>query len=157
MGQVMVQESCLMNKKIYTIIGNPISQQRHRMGRGYSYDPNANDKKRVRLELLLKHNKVINIGSVNMFVTFYMKRPKSHYRSGKFADMLKKDAPIFHIKKTDIDNLLNFIMDCCNGIIYKDDSQVNYLSASKIYAAKDEDPRTEITFSFIKENKNNDI
>ena len=133
-----------MKKQIYIIKGNPIPQKRHRMGRGYSYDPSAPDKKRVRLELLLKNNKVINTGPVNMFVTFYMKRPKSHYRTGKFSNMLKNDAPMQHTKKPDIDNLLKFIMDCCNGIVYKDDCQVNRCSVSKVYCEQEEEPHTEI-------------
>ena len=133
-----------MKRKTFIIKGNPIPQKRHRMGRGFSYDPSAPDKKRVRLELLLKNNKVIHTGPVNMFVTFYMKRPKSHYRTGKFSNMLKNDAPMQHTKKPDIDNLLKFIMDCCNGIVYKDDCQVNRCSVSKVYCEKDEEPHTEI-------------
>ena len=141
-----------MIKKIYTVSGNPIPQQRHRMGRGFSYDPSAPDKKRVKLELLLKNKKVINTSAVNMFVTFYMKRPKSHYRTGKYSNMLKSDAPMFHTKKPDIDNLLKFIMDCCSGIVYKDDCQVDRCSASKVYSEKGEEPRTEINI-MIQEGK----
>ena len=116
------------------------------MGRGFSYDPSAPDKKRVRLEILLANKKkFINKGPVNMWITFYMKRPKSHYRTGKFSNMLKKDAPLYHITKPDVDNLLKFVMDVC-CVLYKDDCQVHFVNASKVYCDKytDGDPRTEI-------------
>ena len=38
-----------------------------------------------------------------------------------------------HIKKPDIDNLCKAVLDAMNGIIYKDDSQVWKLTASKCY------------------------
>ena len=138
-----------MIKQKFIIMGDPIPQKRHRMGRGFSYDPSAPDKKRVRTELLLSNKKkFIHKGSVNMFITFFMKRPKGDYRSGKFSHMLNKNASLNHIKKPDIDNLLKFIMDCCNGIIYKDDSQVNRCSVTKIYCNQNgsgvKEPQTHI-------------
>ena len=137
----------MINKQKFIIKGNPIPQKRHRMGRGFSYDPSAPDKKRVRTEILLANKKkFINKGPVNMWITFYMKRPKSHYRTGKFSNMLKKDAPLYHTSKPDIDNMIKFIMDCCTGILYKDDSQVHSINASKVYCDKytEGEPRTEI-------------
>ena len=71
-----------------------------------------------------------------------MKIPKAYYRSGKYSKLLKKDAPVFHTKKPDIDNLCKFLFDCCNGVVFNDDSQIFQLSASKTYA---ELPRTEFT------------
>ena len=68
----------MINKQKFIIKGNPIPQKGHRMGRGFSYDPSAPDKKRVRTEILLANKKkFINKGPVNMWITFYMKRPKA--------------------------------------------------------------------------------
>ncbi len=36
--------------------------------------------------------------------------------------------------KPDIDNYLKSVLDGCNGIIFKDDSQVTYVTASKVYS-----------------------
>ena len=90
----------------------------------------------------MKQTKAIFCGPVSLFVHFYMKRPKSHYRTGKFSNMLKKESPMHHVTKPDIDNLAKFLLDCSNGTIIKDDSQVFQLSASKTY---DDEPRTEFT------------
>ena len=141
-----------MIKQKFIIKGDPIPQKRHRMGRGFSYDPSSKDKKITRIQLKSQQKKkFIHTGSVNMFITFFMKRPKSDYRSGKFSKYLKKDSPIYHTKKPDIDNLLKYIMDCCNGIIYKDDSQIHYVNASKVYCDQHRDPTTEIDLILNKE------
>ena len=132
----------MKNKQTFIVPGNPIPQKRHTMGKGYSYDPSAPDKKRVRLEILLANRKkFIHKGGVSMFITFHMKRPKNHYRTGKHSNFLKEGSPYEHTKKPDIDNMLKFLMDCCTGILFKDDSQVNHLSVMKAYTK--EKPRTE--------------
>jgi Holliday junction resolvase RusA-like endonuclease len=44
-----------------------------------------------------------------------------------------------HVKRPDRDNLLKFIQDCMNGIVYDDDSQVWNGTVKKIYG---KEPRT---------------
>jgi Holliday junction resolvase RusA-like endonuclease len=93
------------------IKGDPIPQKRHRFARGFSYDPSAKDKKIVKMQIKSQmKKKVIHNGPVSMWVTFFMKRPKSHYRTGKFKNMLKKNRAMNHTKRPDVDNLLKFIM-----------------------------------------------
>ena len=134
-----------MKKAKFTIPGKPVPQKRHRMGRGFSYDPSAPDKKRVRTELILANRlRYIHKGDVSMFITFHMQRPKSHYRTGKYKEFLKKGSPYKHTSKPDIDNLIKFIMDCCSGILYKDDNQVVNITANKQYAEKE--PKTDFVF-----------
>jgi Holliday junction resolvase RusA-like endonuclease len=48
---------------------------------------------------------------------------------------------IRHIKRPDLDNLIKFVKDCANGVLWKDDSQIISLNASKAYHP---DPQTEI-------------
>ena len=61
----------------------------------------------------------------------------------KSLSKVKKDAlkgkP--HYLRPDIDNLIKFILDSANGILYLDDAQIYTINAHKIY---DEHPRTEI-------------
>jgi len=54
----------------------------------------------------------------------------------------KRAAMPAHVKKPDADNLLKFIKDCANGILWHDDSQVNNLTARKEYG---DTPRTVLT------------
>ena len=79
-----------------------------------------------------------------------MQRPKSHYRTGKYKQLLKdgcKDI-VYHSKKPDLDNLVKLILDLCSGEnkMICDDNQVCMLFAEKKYA---EIPRTEVTISEI--------
>jgi Holliday junction resolvase RusA-like endonuclease len=38
-----------------------------------------------------------------------------------------------HVKKPDVDNMLKFLKDCCNGIVWHDDAQVTEVAAAKQY------------------------
>ena len=46
---------------------------------------------------------------------------------------LKTNLPIAHVTSPDIDNLVKFILDGMNGLIYKDDAQVVKLIVQKLY------------------------
>ncbi len=52
------------------------------------------------------------------------------------ASMPKKKlkADVQHTKKPDLDNLIKFVKDCANGVLWHDDSQVNNIQASKLYS-----------------------
>ena len=59
---------------------------------------------------------------------------KKHYRTGKFSNELKPNPPISYKIKPDIDNLLKFVMDVGNGVLWKDDSQIYKVDMEKIYS-----------------------
>lgn len=63
-------------------------------------------------------------GPVKLSMSFYFPRPKSHYRTGKNASILKDDAPAFHTTKPDADKLCRCVYDALTGVAYTDDSQV---------------------------------
>ncbi len=48
--------------------------------------------------------------------------------------------------KFDLDNLETFVLDCFNGLFYKDDRQIIKLNSTKYY---DLVPRTEITINYL--------
>ena len=55
---------------------------------------------------------------------------------------LKASAPQYHtVKRYDTDNLLKWVLDCLNGMAWKDDCQVVELYGKKEYS---DNPRTEI-------------
>lgn len=73
-------------------------------------------------------------GPVNLNLTFTLKRPRAHYRTGKHHAELRSDAPVFHPKKPDLDKLARAIMDALTtASVWKDDSQVATLHARKTY------------------------
>jgi len=63
-------------------------------------------------------------GPVKLTIRFIFSRPKSHYGSGKNAEVLKKSAPQWHIKKPDLTKLVRCTEDALKGVIWLDDSQV---------------------------------
>ena len=69
-------------------------------------------------------------GALGVRLTFYMPRPKSHYRANGF---LKTSAPmIIHNQKPDVDNLAKAVLDAMTGIqAWRDDAQVCELTVSR--------------------------
>ena len=73
-------------------------------------------------------------GPLQLIVTFYMPRPKSHYGTGKKRDVLRLDAPSFHTSKPDATKLVRAIEDAMTGIAWEDDAQVVSQVVGKVYA-----------------------
>ena len=106
------------------------------------YDPSTNDKEDFLIRCKEHWDKKTQEGPLWVQLRFNMRRPNSHYRSGKYSHILKDDAPEYHVTKPDSDNLIKFVCDALNGVFYKDDSQITRIQAVKVYA---KEPSTEIT------------
>jgi len=125
-------------EKTITIPGNPIAKKRPRFARRGKFVTTYNDQEteegRVLWEIKQQwKDPPIEKGvGVMMDVTFYMPIPES---------MPKKQRDRDHVKKPDLDNLIKFLKDVCNGTVWHDDSQVWKISAEKKY---DECPRTNV-------------
>ena len=113
---------------------NPVCQARHRGAKfGGMYDPSVKDKK-LFIELCNGYvpSEVLT-GALMVRFLFTFKRPKSHYRTGRFVGHQKLDAPVWHTGRKDIDNLCKLYLDAMNGVFYGDDGQVVELAASKAW------------------------
>lgn len=133
-----------------TVPGDPTPQQRHRhhqvKGADFvsTYDPSSKKKKEFLKQCLpFKPDKPYE-QPLRVDMVFYFSRPKSHYRTGKYAHILKDTAPMYHTSRNDADNCAKFVMDALNKVFWKDDALVSYLSVIKKY---DDNPRTEITIT----------
>ena len=83
-------------------------------------------------EVMLRHADKKLEGAFAVTLEFYLPRPKSHYRAGKFSHLLKDDAPTDHLCKGDVDNLTKTVLDQMTKMKYwKDDSQVVQLKVTK--------------------------
>ena len=71
---------------------------------------------------------------VGVFVTFRMRRPNHHFRAGSNRTFLREGYQHERPTGGDLDNLLKFIIDSMNGVIYHDDCQVVLLIANKVWA-----------------------
>jgi len=76
------------------------------------------------------------VGAFECKLTFFFRRPKSHYGKGGHV---KASAPVCHVSKPDADNLAKLVLDRITrgGRIWRDDSQVAKLSVHKFWAITD--------------------
>lgn len=135
---------------VIKVKGEPTAQKRHRSVRMGSfnrqYDPSASDKGDF-LSLVQKNapETPYNV-PLHVELQFYFSRPKSHYKTGKNAHLLKDNPPRYHVSRPDVDNLTKFVMDALNKVYWKDDSYISSLVVNKFYS---DTPRTVIEVSTI--------
>jgi Holliday junction resolvase RusA-like endonuclease len=72
-------------------------------------------------------------GALVVELFFLFPRPKSHYGTGRNAEVLRPAAPMFMQTKPDVDKCVRACLDAMKGIVYRDDSQVAGVCASKAY------------------------
>lgn len=66
-------------------------------------------------------------------VEFIMPRPKSHFRTGKNAHILRDDAPSVHFSMPDATKLVRQLEDSLTKVAWDDDSRVCEIHAYKKY------------------------
>ena len=127
-----------------SIPGNPIPLERHRsfMKKGCikQYDPQVTAK--VIFQMIMeqeikkqkKNDYLLKDAPYEITIIFEMPFPLSK-RKKKMPPL--EDIP--HTTKPDIDNLIKFVLDCGNGIIWKDDRYINSIKAKKVYS---DNPKT---------------
>jgi Holliday junction resolvase RusA-like endonuclease len=72
-------------------------------------------------------------------MVFTIARPKSHYRTGKFAHLLRDSAPVAPACTPDFSKLVRATEDAMTGIVWKDDALVvRYEESGKVYAGSSE-------------------
>jgi Holliday junction resolvase RusA-like endonuclease len=68
-------------------------------------------------------------------LTWSLRRPDSHYRTGRYADLLKDLAPIYPTSRPDVDKLTRAVLDALTkSKRIVDDSQVTDAVVRKRYA-----------------------
>lgn len=74
-------------------------------------------------------------GPLRVDITFYLPRPRYHYRTGTRSNELKPNAPVFVDKKPDLDKLVRSTGDALTtaGVI-RDDAQIACGYVEKRYA-----------------------
>jgi len=75
---------------------------------------------------------------------FVLAHPAGHFGTGRNAGTLRASAPTLHLSKPDIDNLCKLPLDALTGHLYRDDTQVTSITASKRWCDLDEQPHTTI-------------
>lgn len=76
-------------------------------------------------------------GPVHITVAVRIARPKSHYRTGRFAAILRDDAPTYAPNTPDLDKALRAIFDALTDAgVWRDDRQVVAVYATKVYDSR---------------------
>lgn len=111
----------------YIIPGQPIPLARPRFGKERVYDCQRGEKFVAGTNLRFWHkDKPLFVGPLELNIIFFM---GSTRQKG------------WHALRPDLDNLIKFVLDVMNGIVFNDDKQVVRIIAEKMY---DKEPRTEI-------------
>lgn len=130
-----------------TVLGEPKAQARHRhfqmkgVKHVQTYDPSAEKKGTFASIVQVNAPEHPLEGPLSLEINFFFHHPKCDYKSGKNSGILKDNAPEWHTKKPDVDNLVKFVQDALNKIYWRDDSIICQIIARKLYSEK---PRTEI-------------
>lgn len=98
-----------------------------------TYDPAQSKDYKADLKWqILEQNPCMMQGPVSLIVDFLMPHPQAHYNKKG----LKNNTPHYHTSKPDTDNLIKGLLDAINdtGRIWRDDSQVAVIMATKKYA-----------------------
>jgi len=134
-----------MNTFIY---GDPKGQPRARafarkMGAKHvarMYDSDVADAWKRAVDLGIEREQIVSlvdpVGAFDVKLTFFFRRPKSHYGKGGHV---KASAPVCHVSRPDADNLAKLVLDRITrgGQIWRDDSQVAKLRVEKYWAITD--------------------
>ena len=130
------------------IFGDPKGQPRARafarkMGAKHvarMYDSDEADAWKRAVDLGIEREQIVSlvdpVGAFEVKLTFFFRRPKSHYGKGGHV---KASAPVCHVSKPDADNLAKLVLDRITrgGQIWRDDSQVAKLHVEKYWAITD--------------------
>ena len=125
-----------------TIPGKPIAKTRPRFARRGKHVVTYNDQETEEGKVYLLVREQVKRpplkGPIDLWVKFFMPIPKSTSKKNREA---MEYGLIRHTKRPDLDNLIKFIKDIFNGLVWKDDSQVCHIEAVKRYG---KEPRTEV-------------
>lgn len=118
---------------ILTIPGTPIALKRPRMSGKIVYDSQAVEKQGLRWVIKSQWIQSPLEGPVALEIEFRFPIPKS-WSKKKREEILT----LPHTSTPDLDNLVKWVCDLFNNIVFKDDKQVWNVKCKKVYADKAE-------------------
>jgi Holliday junction resolvase RusA-like endonuclease len=129
-----------LRRHTFVIPWDPIPLQRARFSHGNVYDSQKHLKFRYGMELQRQfEGEEMFHGPIALHMTFYFSigpRPSKRKIEQKLLGS--------HIFRPDLDNLVKWVFDCCQNVVYKEDCIISYLRAKKLY---DHRARTEFTIT----------
>lgn len=121
-----------------TIPGKPIAKKRPRFARRGKFVTTYNDQETEEgkfivlvMEQIKSQIPALLETAISLHCEFVFELPAAAKKSEK-EKVIKGEQPP-HLKKPDLDNLIKFVKDCLNQVVWRDDSLVNAISARKYY------------------------
>lgn len=109
---------------IYTIPGDPVALARPRMVNKHVWDSQKHLKLVAGITLAQQHNNRPHyVGPLALDIIFYIEAAGNKTRRDRNGKL--------HIFKPDLDNLIKFVLDVCNGVLFHDDCTVAAITACK--------------------------
>lgn len=136
-----------MQKLKFEVPGSPIGQGRPKFstinGHAKAYDPEKSRNYKAYVKLLAtqamrEQGFTMIEGPCCLDILAFFEVPKSKSKKFRQAALEGRERPT---KKPDLSNIVKGIEDALNGLAYKDDSSIVYLSVAKYYS---EVPRVEV-------------
>ena len=123
----------------FFVPGQPVPMARPRVTRaGHAYTPKRCAEYKARVAEAAKEamkGKEMLTGAVQCMILLCYAVPKSYTKGKHLAAWHNIIKPIGR-NSGDVDNIAKSIMDSCNGICWKDDSQVTLLRVRKMYGSE---------------------
>ena len=133
----------MLQRYTYIIEGEPIALNRAKPNytQRHVYDSQKNRKLITGITLANQHrDRPQFIGPISLEVIFYMPIPDSRLKDKKAL------LGTYHHCRPDTSNLIKYIEDAAQSILFKDDCIIAKIVAEKIYG----EPRTEFTITSLK-------
>jgi Holliday junction resolvase RusA-like endonuclease len=125
----------------FQVIGHPAPQgsKRH-VGNGIMVEDNKNTRPwrqevaDAAIDAAARTDWTAPSGALLVELTFTLKRPRYHYRTGRYAGELRDNAPVLVDKKPDVDKLARATLDALTSAgVIRDDAQIARLYLIKRY------------------------
>jgi len=129
----------------FVVPGEPVAKARPRLSAsGHAYTPKKTKNYERLVAGLAKKQWLFAPmrGALKLRVTCVFKRPKRLMRK---AD---PDERLYKITRPDLDNCIKCLADSLH-VVMNDDAQIVWIEASKMYAAKDEEPHVLIRLESV--------
>jgi Holliday junction resolvase RusA-like endonuclease len=116
----------------FEILGNPVPQKQTRFIRssGRTYNPSKKHIEAIQRQIRPLAPKEPLKCPITLQLYFYLPIPASTPR--RLKDLML-EGRVRHIKKPDFDNLAYLVTNALKGIVYQDDSQIDWCNIQKKY------------------------
>ena len=122
----------------FDIEGNPVPKGRPRFRRTKTFITTYTPKKTLDFEDQVRKASVDAMGPtellespVAVYLYFRLPIPQSYSKKATEACLSGSKR---HVKRPDLDNLIKSVLDGMNGVIFRDDSQITSIHATKVYS-----------------------